>query len=86
MQFRLLSVFTALLILGCTATQSDVVLVKTEARAASCTAAPHAGCASCSTACPALKQALCIGGEGKEAAPGAPAACEKAASCSCVTP
>ena len=84
MKFCLSCAFVALMLLGCTTTQSDVVLMKTEVKGASCTAEANAACASCSTTCPALKQALCVGGDSRAEVVGAPAACVKAASCACI--
>lgn len=69
---------------GCTTSNSDVVLLKTLTGPAQCTAPVNGACASCETACPALKQALCVGGTSVESTASTPAACTKPAACSCL--
>ena len=77
---------TLLFVCGCTTTttSSDIVLLKTEMQGPRCTAPAEGACASCATACPALNQALCIGGTSVATAGGAAATCTVAASCGCV--
>ena len=72
------------LLYGCTTSNADVVLLKTLTEPAHCAAPVHGACASCEAACPALKQALCIGGTSAEATPSSPAVCTKPATCSCL--
>ena len=69
---------------GCTTSNADVVLLKTLTSPAKCTAPARGACGGCETACPALKQALCIDGTGTDASTNAPAACTRPASCSCL--
>ncbi|WP_213959025.1 MULTISPECIES: hypothetical protein [unclassified Variovorax] len=85
MKLLLLSVFAAALLCGCTSTttSSDIVLLKTELQGPRCSAPAEGACASCATACPAQKQALCIGGTSAVAAGSAVATCAVPASCSC---
>lgn len=79
-----LSMLAIALLYGCTTSNSDVVLLKTLTGPAQCTAPVNGACASCETACPALKQALCVGGTSAEATSSTPAACVKPATCSCL--
>ncbi|MDM0075566.1 hypothetical protein QTH90_14280 [Variovorax sp. J2P1-59] len=83
MRTLLLSAFAAIALWGCTTTSSDVVLLKTLVGPAHCSAPAAGACASCETACPALKQALCIGGSSVLATETAAASCVQPASCSC---
>ncbi|MDM0113506.1 hypothetical protein QTI66_15205 [Variovorax sp. J22R133] len=69
---------------GCTTSNADVVLLKTLTGPARCTAPVNGACAGCETACPALKQALCVGGSTTAATDGTAAACAAPASCSCL--
>jgi hypothetical protein len=77
---------TLLFLCGCTTTttSSDIVLVKTEMQGPRCAAPAEGACASCATACPALNQALCIGGTSVAGTGGGPASCTVPASCGCV--
>jgi len=72
------------LLYGCTTSNSDVVLLKTLTGPAKCTAPVNGACASCETACPSLKQALCIGGTSSEATSSTAAMCTQPATCSCL--
>ena len=83
MKLLVLSLGIALLC-GCTTSNSDVVLLKTLSGPAMCTAPVNGACASCETACPSLKQALCVGGTHVEATSSTAAACTKPATCSCL--
>lgn len=83
MRTLLLSALTAIALCGCTTTSSDVVLLKTVVGPAHCSAPTNGACASCETACPALKQALCVGGSSVQATDTAAALCVKPASCVC---
>jgi len=78
------SMLAMALMCGCTTSNSDVVLLKTLTGPAQCKAPVNGACASCETACPALKQALCIGGTSAEATASTAAVCTKPAACSCL--
>lgn len=69
---------------GCTTSNSDVVLLKTLTGPAKCSAPVNGACASCETACPSLKQALCIGGASSEPTSSTAAVCTQLAACSCL--
>jgi hypothetical protein len=86
MKALLISAMAVALLCGCTTTTtaSDVVLLKTQVGPAACSAPVNGACASCETACPALNQALCIGGTSVPATQSAVAACVKPASCTCI--
>ncbi|MDL9999365.1 hypothetical protein QTI24_12170 [Variovorax sp. J22P240] len=83
MRTLLLSALIAIALCGCTTTSSDVVLLKTVVGPAHCSAPANGACASCETACPALKQALCVGGSSVLATDTAAASCVKPPSCAC---
>jgi len=83
MKFLVPWVLVVLALCGCTTSNSDVVLLKTLTGPAQCSAPVNGACASCETACPALKQALCTGGT-MSPPDRTPAACIAPASCSCL--
>ena len=84
MRTLVLSMLAISLLYGCTTSNSDVVLLKTLTGPAQCSAPVNGACASCETACPALKQALCVGGTSAQAADSTAPVCARPASCSCL--
>jgi len=84
MKMLLVSAFSALVLCGCTTTQSDVVLLKTHIEGPRCTAAAAGACASCETGCPVGKQALCVGGTSVAETVSAAPSCVKPPACSCM--